>query len=101
MSVEDNIRKSSELQRDSNRVAFGFLLSDADTGLTFAQLALEASDDAQKRARNHLNARTAYQAVMHFRDRIDVREVSQADIQELEFRLRRLRTALDKLGSLE
>ena len=48
----------------NNRIRFEALMTDSRVGLTFAHLASEAVVGSEKRTRNQLNARKAYDAVL-------------------------------------
>ena len=48
---------------DSEKIRLDLIATELDLGRTFAQIALQATDDMHKRQRNTLNARAAYDAV--------------------------------------
>jgi hypothetical protein len=67
-----------------------FLHSELQTGLTLARIALSAKD-ADKRNRNFLKAREAYDSVLHFMPRV-ILTVSQS--KEIKRKLERLKSEL-------
>ena len=72
-----------------------FLKIDLDLGLTFAQIALNPNCGDQRRARNQANARKVYDTAVHWKGRLTI---SEPDTVEIDTKLRRLRSALEKLG---
>lgn len=70
-----------------------FLRTELETGLTFATIAEQASDE-DKINRNRENARKACQSARHFMDRVSLSERESAELREtlddLERRLRLL-----------
>ena len=56
-----------------------FLKAETDTGLTFAELALQ-SDNASKVKRNRLQARRAYDAVIRYHDRVVLTRQEEREI---------------------
>jgi hypothetical protein len=77
------------------RTGFGFLMTEIQTGLTFASIALTAGDDLNKLVRNSDNAKLAYDTVLRFRDRVQMNEQAAA---QLEAGLEKLRVCLRELG---
>lgn len=71
MPIVTAIRKSGvrATRESANRAGSEFLLTEVDTGITFANLAL-ATKDGEKRHRNTANAVTAYTAIVRFMDRV-------------------------------
>jgi hypothetical protein len=100
MDRADNIAKSSELQRESNRAGIAFLRTELDSSLTFAQLALQAGDDPEKKSRNRANARKGYDTFMHLSERFSLSDLSAAERQQMKEKLAELETALRRLGLL-
>jgi len=86
-----------QLRSDLNTNAVAFLKTDLDVALTFAEIALHAGDDLEKKIRNQANALYAYDSVLRLIERVTF---TQADAGEIEKRLKRLRTALEQLGVL-
>lgn len=72
-----------------------FLKVDLDVALNFAKVALHSHSDHDKRARNQANARKAHDAVIQWKNRL---EISRRDALELDAKLRKLRAAFRKLG---
>lgn len=84
------------MDRIYTSVAVDFLLTELDTGLTFARLALAArSDNPQKRERNRKNARKAYDSLLRFQART---AFSSPEKTRLEEGKKELRAALRSLG---
>ena len=73
----------------------GFLMVEADTGFTFAWLALTTTDDPDKAQRNTANAKKAYDTILRFRARV---QLNPQETAALGAKLARLRTMLLKLG---
>jgi len=84
----------SWLSERANRNGANFLLIDAQVALTFSDLALRARDE-QKRKRTAQTARTAYDTIMRLRDGFDL---SDAETDELDANLQRLKGELHSLG---
>jgi hypothetical protein len=84
-----------DLTEDFSASGFEFLMTEVGTGLTFAEIALGAGDDLDKIERNTLNARKAYEAVLRFRDRVQMSEVQS---EALDRKIKQLRTDLLQLG---
>jgi hypothetical protein len=84
-----------ELVRQTNQAGVDFLKIEVRTALTFASIALESANDAEKRNRNRANARKAYEVAMIWFYRLSL---SEAEIREIEEKLRELRSALKRLG---
>jgi len=55
---------------DFTRSSYEFLVTEVETGLTFARIALDEKTDEDKITRNTRNARAAFDAVLRFRDRV-------------------------------
>jgi uncharacterized protein YlxW (UPF0749 family) len=77
------------------RTGFGFLITEVQTGLTFASIALSAGDDLNKLTRNSENAKLAYDTVLRFRDRVQMNQQAAA---QLEAELEKLRVDLRQSG---
>lgn len=71
-----------------------FLKTELQTGLTFAKVALE-SKDPNKILRNTLNARKAYDTLLHFLKEAELNNADQVKVQQL---LRKLKSDLLELG---
>lgn len=83
----------SRLDQESG---LSFLLTEISSGLSFARIAREASpDDSGKTERNRRNARTAYETVLKFRNRV---RLSDSASKKLETHLEELRSSLRQLG---
>ena len=76
------------------RNRFGFLLIEADIGLAFCKVAFVATDD-DRRAANILNARQAYDSIVHHRAESSLTE---AENTELDEEVNQLRANLAQLG---
>ena len=70
------------------------LLTEVRTGLTFARLALD-STDGEKRTRNRLNARKAYDTYVQLRNQVALTVVES---RALESKLAELKACLALLG---
>jgi hypothetical protein len=84
----------AQTMRDSNAVSVEFLSIEAETGLLFAEIASQA-DSAEKKARNCSNARTAYDTVLRFIERVSLTE---AEWESLGRKMAKLKVSLQKLG---
>ena len=71
-----------------------FLRAELQTGLTLARIA-QSAKDADKRNRNLLRAREAYEAVLHFMPTV-ILTLSQSN--EIQSKLDRLKSELQKVG---
>jgi hypothetical protein len=74
-----------------------FLKVDLDIALTFAEIALHAGDDFEKKFRNQTNALYAYDTVLRLSERVTF---TQADALQIENGLKRLKATLEQLGAL-
>lgn len=72
-----------------------FIRAELDTGLTLARIALDAGDDAQKRQRNHVNAKKAYDAILRF---IPDTSLTDTELEEVRKAFKKLRSSLEDLG---
>ena len=88
-----NPDKVSVSDFNANRVHF--LKVDLDIALTFADIALNAGADSEKRIRNQANARKAYDNAIHLLRRLTLANV---EVREVDQKLRRLKSALQELG---
>ena len=86
--------KQSQRER-LNKTRFDALRIDAQAGLTRARIASQAPARSDKRCRNQVNARRAYDSVLAFSSRMNLNPADARDITE---RLRRLKLALQELG---
>ena len=71
-----------------------FIRAELHTGLTLSRIALVASDE-RKRDRNRVNARKAYDALLHFLPTVMLSDVELTEVKES---LARLRSDLQLLG---
>jgi hypothetical protein len=75
---------------DLNQSGVSFLLTDLDLAMTFMDVADASRIDETKR-RNHTNARTAYNSVLHLLEKLtpntDERQVINATLAILKMRL--------------
>ena len=94
------IARSSQTAADcSNSIlprgaGFEFLILEADTGSTFARIALDAIGNHEKVRRNTPNARRAYDTILRFKGRLQLGPVEAA---ELMAKVELLRGQLQKL----
>ena len=89
-----SLAKRRALKSRTNELRAKFLQIDSEIALTFANLALTASDP-QKRNRTSQVAREAYDTIMRLREETDV---SDAKRDKLDANLRRLKRELQSLG---
>ena len=86
---------SSDPFEVSNRLLFEAIRTDTNVGLTFCALASEADEGSERRIRNQMNARKAYDTVLSVGKKTSL---SGAERQELAAGLDKLKTALEALG---
>lgn len=86
--------KNADLLQMSNRVGIQFLLTEADTGLTFLEVA-ETTSIAGSRERNLTNAREAYITVVRLLDRV---EPTREEMDFLAKKMAELRDGLIATG---
>ena len=79
---------------EPNAADIEFLRTELLTGLTLSKIAL-ASTHADKTERNRVNARKAYDAVLHFMPRVILTE---DEAREINDKLALLKTELQRLG---
>lgn len=72
-----------------------FIRAELTTGLTMSGIALGAGDDEQKRQRNHVNAKKAYDSILHF---MPDTTLTDAELDEVREALKKLRSNLSQLG---
>ena len=70
------------------------LKTELETGLMFSRFALEAKNDANKRARNTANARKAYDTAQAWAAKV---ALAPTDAHEIDTKFERLASALAKL----
>lgn len=75
-------------------VELDFLRSEIVTGLTLARIAHDANRQ-DRRTRNSINARKAYDAVVHFMPRVNL---NPEETNEMKTKLEHLKSELEKLG---
>ena len=83
-------------REEANRANTNFLKVDADTALTFTDIALSTEDPVKKR-RNVRSARRAYDTVMRLIEKVDL---SDSDGRILGAKLLSLKARLDALGEI-
>jgi hypothetical protein len=86
----------SSVFEQARRTQTDFLRVDLDTGLILAERARTA-DHLEDRARNLRRARHAYDVVVSF---LASATITHPDLHEIDSRLKRLRSELEKLGEL-
>lgn len=98
----NQIEKTTQLLNDartlveaSSQVGLDFLTTDADLGILFAEIALQSGDNSERRHRNRRSGRRAYEAVLRHNKRL---RLTEAEAQELEKKLKRLRFLLEQVG---
>jgi hypothetical protein len=87
----------SRLEEESKERGFAFLKTDLHAGVTFAEIALAASDP-KKVERNRDNARKADQAVRHFMDRVRLTPDEASELKSLQDHLTSLLERLQEKG---
>lgn len=75
-------------------VEIDFLRCEIDTGLTLAKIALDANR-RDRRNRNRLNARKAYDTVLRFMPRVSL---TREEVSEMKIRVEHLKAELVRLG---
>jgi hypothetical protein len=83
-----------EIVEDSQRIGIQFLIADLTVAHTFLDVA-EVTHSEQSRKRNRLNARTAYDMVLHFLPRVSH---SDEEWPALETKLQKLKDRLIAVG---
>ncbi len=73
----------------------GAVMTELRVGLTFVKVALEARAGSEKRVRNRIQARKAYDTIVKFRNRFSF---TPADEQAINAGLAQLKSALEQLG---
>jgi hypothetical protein len=76
---------------DPVQIKFDFLRTEVRLGLTFLGIAQAAGDDTIKAARNFMNARNAYDALVRF---AQVVEMTEAQFDELHVGMEEIATGL-------
>jgi hypothetical protein len=79
--------------RELNAANADFLKVDAETALTFTQLALD-TDNEEKKQRNCKNARKAYDSILHLRKNVTFTSTQEAYLEEMLSRLKHNLTSL-------
>lgn len=92
--------KTEELLREAQKGGLEFIKTELQTGLTFAQSALQSDDQPEKRTRNQANARKAYESALAWSQRFPYSEPIQRGLHELEPLFEELKHALEQLGEL-
>ena len=77
-----------------SNIAFDFLRTDLDTGLTFMNVA-ESTRDADAQQRNHENARRAYDAVVRLMQSLSLDDTQNKEVAE---KLALLKSRLQNVG---
>ena len=90
-SVNEIFKSASQL----NQTSVDFLKIDLDTALSFAGIALETSDNPEKKTRNQQNARHGYDTIVRLLPRVSP---SVDDGKVLARKLEQLKSELVKLG---
>jgi hypothetical protein len=88
------IVRNSSKSADPTFAGLYFLRSELKTGLTLTKIALDARH-LDKTSRNRVNARKAYDAVVHFAPRVNL---SPEESDEIKSKLEHLKSQLKLLG---
>lgn len=83
-----------DLLFDASNAGIQFLRTELIAGLTFSKIALQAKNNA-KGERNRMNARKAYDTLLHF---IPETSLSVEDAKEINAKMAQLRADLQQLG---
>ena len=83
------------LIRELNATGGEFLKLDLEIGFTFANVALRAVNNSEKRQRNREMSRKAYDTVSKMARRLDLSGAVRGEVNE---KLARLRSQLEQLG---
>jgi hypothetical protein len=86
---DENILQHAE------KAGFRFLMTDLDLAVTMAHIAVQAPEDSGKRKRNRENARRAYDAVSHLKQKAILDE---SEVRQLNEKLDQLKCLLEPLG---
>lgn len=81
----------------AEKAGFEFFISDLDVAITLTRIASASQKDSGKRARNQANARQAYNSISRISSHA---LLSAQEKQEVEHKLKQLRTALEQLGEV-
>jgi len=98
MAMRDEIAKGIEIQGETRKAAENFLRVELDTSLTFAEAALSAGDDLEKRARDRANARKGYDTLLRLSRKYSVSPSADQGFAE---KLGHLKSALQALGETD
>jgi hypothetical protein len=93
-STEATSAELNKTGQQLNATNADFLRIDAETALTFSQIALEA-DNPEKRNRNHQNARKAYDTIMRLRQKV---VFTPAQEESMNQKMEQLKRDLTRLG---
>jgi hypothetical protein len=91
----DSYSDFSQVDRALSAKSVEFLKVDLETGLTFANVALESLGDMNKKTRNQARSRQAYDFVI---ERQQGLRMNDKDANEIDQKLKELRLALAALG---
>lgn len=78
----------------ANRSAMAFLNAELHTGLTLSRVAKIATSQ-EKRDRNRVNARKAYDSILHY---LPGSHLNASEAKDFELKLEELRSVLKSLG---
>jgi hypothetical protein len=79
---------------DNRPPEFDFLRTEILTGFTFYRIALHSTDPLKK-SRNQVNARKAYDSVLHF---LPLSKLTSDEAAEMESQMKHLKVSLEALG---
>lgn len=89
------LKSRQQLREDFNQNGFAFLMTDLDSALAFAQLAMRLNIDPEVKRRNLINARKAYDTVVRLREKLQLDSGQQSAFDE---KRTNLKNALEQLG---
>jgi hypothetical protein len=94
-AAKRGVTKSTELQRESQRLSLIFLNAQLDTALRCTEFAIGAQSGSEEGYHSRFAANRAYDEVIRLKSRWPR---SGAETQELEQRLIEVKSALERLG---
>jgi len=90
------MQEKSTIANDFNQKGSEFLRIEVETGLTFANIALDEEPGSEERIRNQANALKAYQTVLRLRDRVE--NAGEETNRRIQNGLDQLKSILERLG---
>jgi len=89
------LKSRQQLREDFNQNGFAFLMTDLDSALAFAQLAMRLNIDPEVKRRNLINARKAYDTVVRLREKL---QLDSGQLSAFDEKRTNLKNALEQLG---